>query len=126
MAAIFTEHVRRLGDSGARVAAAPPELALLLRRRLAEEGFLAAPPDVLGCHAAHWDDAAGWSGFVAACHAFAVLDRLEGLRRQLRARGDVEDLVARNVDHFLIERRRRFDPVGYGVAGNVAGAVRLA
>src|SRR3989442_517338 len=113
MDAVFTAHVRRLADGD--FLPAPPELALLLRRRLDEERFLTDPPARLGCHAGAGDEPSGWGGFVAACHAFAVLDRLTGLLRQLRVRGDVEDVVARNVDHFLIVRRRRYDPVGYAV-----------
>jgi hypothetical protein len=59
----------------------------------------------------------------ADCYVFAVLDRIKGLRNQLRVRGNIDGLIVRNVDNFLLERQRRHDPIGYAVFGNVEGAV---
>ena len=60
------------------------------------------------------------------CYIFAVLDRLKGLRNQLCTRPNIDGMIVLNIDHFLLERQRKHDPVGYAVFGNVEAVVQNA
>src|SRR5207248_699958 len=69
-----------------------------------------------------WSAPQDFEDIVGDCYIFAVLQRLQALRKQLRIKPNVDGLISRNVENFLIERRRRFDPIGYSVFGNVRAA----
>ena len=127
MAWIFTEHVRQFradSDAAERVL---PELERLLKQRMRRKNLLSAPPSYLGYSGvSSWDQAGVFEDIRSDCYLFAILLRLKGLRNQLLVRTNIEGLIVRNVDHFLLERQRKHDPIGYAVYGNVEGAVHNA
>ncbi len=125
MASVFTEHVRRFGSASDPAGLVLDELGRLLRQRMRRRNLLTAPPSYLGCGGPAWDDET-FDELLVDCYSFAILERLRALQNQLRARDNIDGLVVRNVDNFLLERQRRQDPVGYAVFGNVEAAVRMA
>jgi hypothetical protein len=122
MASVFTEHVRHFSTGSDPAEKVLPELKKLLRQRMRRRNLLSAPPSYLGYDPGSWDAQGAFEDIVVDCYVFAVLDRLKGLRNQLRVRGNIDGLIVRNVDNFLLERQRHHDPVGYAVFGNVEGA----
>jgi hypothetical protein len=125
MASILTDHVRDFGPDSDPEARVLPEIGRLLRQRMRRKNLLLAPPSYLGYHGvANWQGAGAFDDITVDCYIYAVLARIEGLRNQLRARPNIDGLIVRNVDNFLLERQRRHDPVGYAIFQNVAGAVR--
>jgi hypothetical protein len=122
MASAFTEHVRHFGAGSDPAVRVLPELERLLRQRMRRRNLLSAPPSYLGYDPGSWNAPGAFEDIVADCYVFAVLDRLRGLRNQLRVRGNIDGLIVRNVDNFLLERQRHHDPVGYAVFGNVEAA----
>jgi len=63
---------------------------------------------------------------VADCYAFVFVDRLRSLKRQLEEKPDIDGLVLLNVRHFLHERQKEFDPVGYQIFETLRTVVREA
>jgi hypothetical protein len=123
MCTTFTEHVRDFGPTCDPAGCVLPRLEQLLRQRMRRRNLLTAPPSYLGYTAIlAWDAPGSFEDVVVDCYIFAFLDRLQGLRNQLRVRPNIDGLISRNVDNFLLERQRRNDPVGYAVFGNVEGA----
>jgi hypothetical protein len=126
MTSVLTRHVRDFGAAGDPAKEVLAAMKNLLRRRMARRNLLSAWPHFLGYGAPNWDAPGAFDDAVADCYVFAVLTRLEALRNQLRVRDNVDGLIVLNVDHFLLGRQRRYDPVGYAVFGNVRGAVEAA
>jgi hypothetical protein len=122
MAPVFTEHVRHFNTGSDPAEKVLPELGKLLRQRMRRRNLLSAPPSYLGYDPRSWDAPGAFEDIVADCYVFAVLARLKGLRNQLRVRANIDGMIVRNVDNFLLERQRHHDPVGYAVFGNVEGA----
>lgn len=122
MASVFTEHVREFSTASDPAEKVLPELEKLLRQRMRRRNLFTAPPSYLGYDPRSWDAPGAFEDIVADCYIFAFLNRLQGLRNQLRARTNIDGLIIRNVDNFLLERQRRHDPIGYAVFGNVEGA----
>jgi hypothetical protein len=52
---------------------------------------------------------------VADCYAFIFVDRLQSLKRPLEDKPDIDGLVLLNVRHFLHERQREHDPLGFRI-----------
>lgn len=125
MCGIFTEHVRHFGTPRDPAPQVLPELRRLLRQRMRRRNLLLARPAYLGYAAPNWVRDEAWPDLVGDCYLF-ILRRLESLRNQLRVRDDICGLFVLNVDHFLSERQRRYDPIGCAVFGNVEGGVRQA
>ncbi|MBV9123314.1 MAG: hypothetical protein JO112_08155, partial [Planctomycetes bacterium] len=126
MASVFTDHVRHFRTAEDPAEKVLPELEKLLKKRMRRRNLLSAPPSYLGYGPASWDVPGAFEDIVGDCYLFAVLDRLLGLTHQLRVRANIDGLIVRNVDHFLLERQRHHDPVGYAVFGNVEGAAGQA
>lgn len=63
---------------------------------------------------------------VADCYAFIFVDRLQSLKRQLEDKPDIDGLVLLNVRHFLHERQREHDPLGFRVFELLQAAVEEA
>lgn len=134
MPSVFTAFVRSL--QGERT----PDADLFhdtwhgLRAALAGEmkkrGLWQSPPSYLGvCGWESWDCEAprGALGeLVADCYAFIFVDRLQSLKRQLEEKPDIEGLVLLNVRHFLHERQREHDPLGFRIFEMVQAAVEEA
>jgi hypothetical protein len=63
---------------------------------------------------------------VADCYAFIFVDRVQSLKRQLQEKPDIEGLVLLNVRHFLHERQRVHDPLGFRIFELLQAAVEEA
>jgi hypothetical protein len=63
---------------------------------------------------------------VSDCWAYIFSDRHHALRRQLATKANIDGLVNLNIKHFLHERQREHDPVGFLVFDRLQGAVRQA
>jgi hypothetical protein len=97
------------------------ELVKELKRR----GLWQSPPSYLGvCGWERWDSEAPASGtthrragalgeLVADCYAFIFVDRLQSLKRHLEDKPEIDGLIRLNVRHFLHERQKEHDPLGF-------------
>lgn len=127
----FTLYLRALDPGGEppddqAFAAVWEALRSSLRGELRRRGLWRSPPAWLGVHGVDgWDDDA-LEELTAEAYAFVFVDRLRSLRAQLAAHENVEGLVFLNLRHFLLERQRRHDPLGYRVFEVVQSAVRAA
>jgi hypothetical protein len=124
MASVFTDHVCKF-PAGCAAEDVLRDLEQLLRQRMRRRNLLSAPPAYLGYDLPSWSAEGAFEDLVADCYVFAILDRLKALQNQLRVRENIDGLIVRNVDNFLLQRQRRSDPIGYAVFGNVEAAARL-
>jgi hypothetical protein len=140
MPSVFTAFVR--GLEGERT----PDADLFhdawhgLRAELVSEmkkrGLWQSPPCYLGTYGwERWDSEApqgsnrtqGALGeLVADCYAFIFVDRLQSLKRHLEDKPDLDGLVLLNVRHFLHERQRAHDPLGFRIFEMLQAAVEDA
>jgi hypothetical protein len=130
---LFTAYVRRLAEPGGAAdralfdqawAALRAALRSELRRRSLWEG----PPAYLGVYGAE-----SWEGpgepleeLLADCYAFVFVDRRRSLAAQLAVKDNVDGLVFLNIRHFLHERQREHDPLGFRVFEVLRRAVQDA
>ena len=49
------------------------------------------------------------------CYVYIFIDRLRSLMAQLKAKGNIDGLVQRNVRNFVHDRQKRNDPLGFRV-----------
>src|SRR5262249_54093314 len=63
---------------------------------------------------------------VSDCWAYIFSDRRRSLRRQLARKANIDGIVSLNIKHFLHERQREHDPVGFLVFERLQSAVREA
>ncbi len=130
-ATCFTPFVRRLADGHA---ASDKEIRSLLETlrgalvgALRRRRLWTAPPRFLGVigHAS-WtnrypsservlDDAIG--ELVADCYLYIFVQRLPRLIAQLAVKSNIDGLVFLNIQHFLHEKQRKHDPLGYRIHG---------
>jgi hypothetical protein len=135
---VFTEHVRALGvgeplDSR-RFEALWSALRAALRRELKRRGMWESPPAYLGVFGGEsWEAAGGGKGqesaldeLMAECYSYIFVSRLRSLQAQLKVKPNIEGLVVLNIRHFLHERQREHDPIGFQVFEVLLSAVRLA
>lgn len=123
----FAEHVRTYGRDCDPNACILPRIEKLLKQRMRRRNLLSAPPAYLGYDLPSWEATDAFEDIAEDCYLFAVAKRIEGLQKQLRVQLNIDGLITRNVDNFLMERQRRRDPIGYAVFGNVeAAAAELA
>src|SRR4029077_4790088 len=52
---------------------------------------------------------------VADCYAFIFVDRLQSLKRHLAEKPEIDGLVLLNIRHFLHERQKAHDPLGFQI-----------
>ena len=113
-----------------------------LRAALAQEmkrrGLWESPPHYLGvCGWERWDsETPAGSGparaqsalgeLVADCYAFIFVDRLQSLKRHLEEKPEIDGLVLLNIRHFLHERQRMHDPLGFRIFEMLQAAVEEA
>ena len=109
-------------------------LVIELKRR----GLWQSPPSYLGvCGWEHWDSEAPGSTatqrqasalgeLVADCYAFIFVNRLQSLKRHLEEKPDIDGLVLLNVRHFLHERQKEHDPLGFRIFELLQAAVEDA
>ena len=124
----YTQHIQQLDDRTFPPMELWDALSRDLRSRMRRRGLHRLPPSYLGYDAMDWD--VDWdtirTDLVLDCYEFAILDRLPALRAQLQVHSNIDGLVQRNIDNFLLEKQRRFDPVGYVVFANLRRAVQSA
>ena len=142
MPSVFTAFVRCLQG------AATPDADLFhdawhgLRAALATElkrrGLWQSPPSYLGvCGWDRWDSespatdasrrqASALGELVADGYAFIFVDRLHSLKRQLEDKPDIDGLILLNIRHFLHERQKEHDPLGFRVFELLQAAVEEA
>jgi hypothetical protein len=121
----FTEALRSLeGPEEARWGAVERLMAGLrdaLCTELRRRGLWDSPPSYLGILGSpRWDDEA-LDELAEECYLFN-LARLRSLRAQLRLKANVDGFVLLNVRHFVFERQRAHDPLGYRLYEVLAGA----
>lgn len=94
-----------------------------LQRELARRGLWEGPPRYLGIAAAegYWTPEA-LEELATDAYVF-LLDRIRALSEQLAVKGDVDGLVRLNLRHFVHERQKQHDPLGYRLYEVVRGAV---
>lgn len=63
---------------------------------------------------------------VADCYAFIFVDRQQGLKRHLQDKSDLDGLVRLNIRHFLHERQKAHDPLGFRIFELLQNAVEDA
>jgi len=119
---VFTAFVRSLEGSETPDADLFHDAWHGLRAALATEmkkrGLWQSPPRYLGVSGwERWDseEPGALGELVADGYAFIFVDRLASLKRQLAEKPDVDGLVLLNVRHFLHERQRAHDPLGFRV-----------
>src|SRR5438876_634399 len=125
MGSVFTNHVRHFNAASDPADKVLPALERLLRQRMRRRNLMAAP-SYLGYTVSSWDAPGAFDDVVPDCYIFAIIDRLDSLRKQLRLRSNIDGVITRNVDNFLTERQRHYDPTGYAVYRNVKAAALRA
>jgi hypothetical protein len=143
---VFTAFVR--GLDGARTPDADlfhdvwHGLRAALVQELKRRGLWHSPPRYLGvCGWERWDSAApkdearpdgrraqasALGELVADGYAYIFVDRLQSLKRHLEDKPDIEGLVLLNIRHFLHERQREHDPLGFRIFELLQAAVEGA
>lgn len=113
-------------------------LRAALANEMKKRGLWQSPPCYLGvCGWESWDSevqqgsggnrAQGALGeLVADCYAFIFVDRVQSLKRHLEDKPDIDGLVLLNIRHFLHERQREHDPLGFRIFEFLQSAVEDA
>lgn len=96
-------------------------LEVELRRR----GLWAAPPSYLGVLGHRRWDREALDELAGECYLHQ-LARLRGLKAQLRAGAAIDGFVLLNIRHFVFERQRAGDPLGYRVFEMLERAIERA
>ena len=134
----FTELVRRLGEGidPELFSAAWSQLRVLFRVELKKRGLWDSSPNYLGVYGwERWEtveeDARSARSdaldeLVAESYSFIFVTRIRSLKAQLKVKPNIDGLVLLNVRHFLHERQREHDPLGFQVFEIVHTAVRFA
>ncbi len=140
----FTDHVRALASGGTlddrQFASLWRALGAALRRELKRRGLWESSPAFLGVYGGEsWQAGpAGTTGtagmnaqgpleeLLAECYVYVFVDRLRSLQAQLLVKTNVEGLVTLNLRHFLHERQKSHDPIGFQIFEVVRAAVRSA
>ena len=117
---IFTDYVRSL-DAGIEPTAEDfdavwGKLHDALRSEMIKRSVWSAPPSYLGiCGWNSWSAQEALEELLSDCYNFIFVRRLPGLEALLEIQENIEGLVFRNIRHFLFEKQKRHDPVGYRV-----------
>ena len=100
-------------------------LRAALAKEMKRRGLWQSPPCYLSVFGwERWDtgDAVGARAqagalgeLVADCYAFIFVDRLQSLKRHLAEKPDIDGLVLLNIRHFLHERQKAHDPLGFQI-----------
>jgi hypothetical protein len=130
MPSVFTAFVRNLQGEETPDADLFHDAWHSLRGALANEmkkrGLWQSPPCYLGVFGwERWDNgeavvgaraqASALGELVADCYAFIFVDRLQSLKRHLAEKPNIDGLVLLNIRHFLHERQKAQDPIGFQI-----------
>jgi hypothetical protein len=143
---LFTEFVRSAREGAeidrARLAEVMAALRAALRSELRRRGLWDTPPSYLGIFG--WES---WSSgqpagpppagsgkqpvgsgaleeLLEECYIFIFVERLRTLKAQLAAKPNIDGLVFLNIRHFLYDRQKQHDPLGFRVFEVVWAAVQ--
>ena len=120
---IFTEHVRQvLADEPYDGEKLLKHLTRAVKRRLQTMGQWRLPPKYLAFEGNSWSDPGTLDNLVQEVYVACILRRLTKIAEILSVSGDIEGLVHKNIQRFLIDRRRKGNPVGRRVFKNVQAA----
>ncbi len=126
----LTAYVRQLGDrlepvSGPVFDRFWQALVSATQRELRRRGLWNSPPRFVGLEAAEtWSDEA-LAELVSDCYVF-LMQRIQTLHQHLKLKPNVDGLVLLNVKHFVYERQKRCDPLGFRIFDITRAAVRQA
>ncbi len=126
----LTAYVRRSGDRLEPVSGPVFDrfwmvLSRAVKRELHRRGLWDSPPRFVGIEAAEvWNEEAVQE-LVAECYIF-IMQRLRTLHQHLKLKPSIDGLVLLNVRHFLYERQKSCDPLGFRVFDIARSAVRQA
>jgi len=135
---VFTDHVRALATGelldSRRFEALWMALRAALRSELKKRGLWESPPFYLGVYGGEsWEPAGAGKGhegaleeLLAECYSYIFVARLRSLQAQLKVKPNIDGLVYLNIRHFLHERQREHDPIGFQVFEVLQAAVRAA
>lgn len=126
---VYAAHISRLveGDGEPSATETKAVLALLagdLRHKMRERGVLTGPPALIGYH-----DHASWHAdaigdLAADAYMRCLVGRLQPLLGIMKLGGNVERVIRRNLDQFLIELQRQHDRPGHAVFKNIEATIR--
>ncbi len=127
---IFSEYFRSL-DPGS--GSPPPDLfdrfwnalAAALKLELQRRRLWEGPPRYLGIEGEENWTLAALQDLTADCYVY-ILSRLRGLKQQLKIKPNIDGLIILNIRHFLHERQKRHDPLGFRIFELLRSAVRQA
>ena len=128
---VFTQYVRSLvpGEAPSPEAfeAVWEKLRQALRKEMQVRSLWQAPPRYLGIFGGSgWYEPSTFDELLSDCYVFVFVRRLGGLATLLESRDNIEGVVFLNIRHFLFERQKKHDPLGYRVYSVVHEAVRQA
>jgi hypothetical protein len=67
-----------------------------------------------------------FESLLSDCYEFAIYERFNALKAQSEKGNNVDGYICLNINHFLFERQRRCDPIGYKVGTTAQRAVQKA
>ncbi len=126
---VFTEYVRSFvpgfaGPDPETFAALWQALKRALRSELAGRGLWRARPGQLGIVGGPTWNQSALDELTAECYSFVFVTRLPSLMAHLGIKENIDGLIFLNIRHFLHERQRAHDPVGFRVFQILRKAVR--
>ncbi|MCH9650740.1 MAG: hypothetical protein K0U98_21095 [Deltaproteobacteria bacterium] len=126
----LTAYFRQLGDrldatSGPAWEEFWGALQGALRRELHRRGLWESPPRFVGIEAAETWGGEALEELAVECYTF-LMQRLRALHQHLKVKSNIDGLVILNIRHFLYERQKRCDPLGFRVFDIARAAVRRA
>lgn len=135
---VFTDHVRALAAGGPldsrRFEAVWAALRAALKSELKKRGLWESPPSYLGIYGGEsWAPAnapaahdSALEELLAECYSYIFVSRLRSLEAQLKLKPNIDGIVFLNIRHFLHERQKEHDPIGFQIFEVLQSAVRLA
>lgn len=135
---IFTDHVRALAAGkpldSREFEAVWAALRAALKNELKKRGLWESPPSYLGVYGGEsWAPAtaparpgSALEELLAECYSYIFVSRLRSLEAQLKVKPNIDGMVFLNIRHFLHERQKEHDPIGFQIFEVLQSAVRLA
>lgn len=119
---IFTDHVKNPNpEDFNRVIDA---LTVVLRKRLRKKGLLNLSPAYLD-YPEHttWNDAEALKDISYDIYGYVFARKRQSLLKAIAKKEDVEGMVVCNIDHFILGRQSKHDPIGYKTFKNCKNAL---
>lgn len=125
---LFVERLRNEGEEPTRAdfLEVREHLRVLLVGEMKKRGLWSAPPTYLGIQASSWSDREALEELVGDAYTYVFADRLAALIKQSMDRSTLAPLIRMNVNHFVTDRQRLADPLGYRIFGRLKSATLKA